>query len=141
MNHFYIPALGGTLIGLAAILLMATLGRIAGISGIAGRLVEGCARGDRAWRVAFILGLILAPLLVQAIGGNSGIGTPDSSSLQLALAGLCVGIGTRISGGCTSGHGVCGVARLSVRSIVATLVFMACGIATVFAIRHLGWGG
>lgn len=141
MSNFFPAAFGGVLIGASAVLLFAALGRIAGVSGIAGRLVAGSARGDRAWRIAFVAGLVLAPLLVKATGGHGGIGDPESGAFQLALAGLCVGLGTRIGGGCTSGHGVCGVARLSPRSIVATIVFMAFGIATVFAIRHPGWGG
>jgi len=141
MNHVSTAAFGGILIGISAVLLFATLGRIAGVSGIAGRLIAGSEPGDRAWRVAFIAGLILAPLLAAAVGGSNGIGRPDTGLLQLALAGLLVGFGTRIGGGCTSGHGVCGVARLSGRSIAATLVFMAFGIATVFAVRHFGWGG
>ena len=140
MNHFSAAAFGGILIGISAALLFATLGRIAGISGIAGRLIAGSEPSDRAWRVAFISGLVLVPLLAAAISGSNGIDQPDIGLLQLALAGLLVGLGTRIGGGCTSGHGVCGVARLSARSIAATLVFMAFGIATVFAVRHLGWG-
>lgn len=141
MDRFILAALGGTFIGASAVLLFAALGRVAGISGIAGRLVAGSAPGDRAWRVAFAAGLVAAPLVVRALGGGNGIGAPDAGALPLAVAGLCVGVGTRVSGGCTSGHGVCGIARLSVRSMTATLVFMASGIATVFAVRHLGWGG
>ncbi|WP_347260041.1 YeeE/YedE family protein [Rudaea sp.] len=136
----YVSALsGGALIGLAAVLLMATLGRIAGISGIAGGLVSGSARGDRAWRAAFVLGLVLAPLCLLALRGSDGIGTTDAGWLRLAVAGLLVGVGTRIGGGCTSGHGVCGTARLSSRSLIATVIFIAFGIATVFVMRHSGW--
>jgi len=141
MNHFSTAAFGGILIGISAVLLFATLGRIAGISGIAGRLIAGSEPGDRTWRVAFVAGLVLAPLIAAAIGGSNSIGRPDTGLLQLALAGSLVGLGTRIGGGCTSGHGVCGVARMSGRSIAATLVFMAFGIATVFAVRHFGRGG
>ena len=141
MNHFSTAAFGGILIGMSAVLLFATLGRIAGISGIAGRLIAGSEPGDRAWRVAFVAGLIPAPLIAAAIGGSNGIGRPHTGLLQLALAGLLVGLGTRIGGGCTSGHGVCGVARMSGRSIAATLVFMVFGIVTVFAVRHFGRGG
>lgn len=139
INTYILAALGGALIGLSAVLLMATLGRIAGISGIAGGLVNGGVRGDRAWRLAFVAGLVSAPLLLQALRGDSGIGAPEAGWLKLALAGLLVGFGTRVGGGCTSGHGVCGIARISPRSLAATAVFMAFGIATVFAVRHLGW--
>lgn len=141
MNTFAAAAFGGVLIGASAVLLLATLGRIAGISGIAGRLVAGSAPGDRAWRVAFVAGLVAAPLLVAVIRGHSGLGVANAGALQLAAAGLCVGIGTRVSGGCTSGHGVCGVARLSARSTAATFAFMAAGVATVFIVRHLWAGG
>ncbi|MFT3792270.1 MAG: YeeE/YedE thiosulfate transporter family protein [Rudaea sp.] len=136
METWIIALLGGVLIGLAAVLLMAALGRIAGISGIAGGLATGAAAGDRAWRVAFVVGLVLAPLLMFALRGDNGIGAADAGGFRLALAGLCVGLGTRIGGGCTSGHGVCGIARLSPRSLAATAAFMACGIATVFVVRH-----
>lgn len=141
MNVFAISALGGVLIGLSSVLLMAMLGRVAGISGIAGGLVSTRASGDRAWRVAFVVGLILAPLLLLALRGDNGVASPDAGLLKLAIAGLLVGVGTRIGGGCTSGHGVCGIARLSPRSFVATTIFIAFGIGVVFAVRHLGWGG
>lgn len=141
MNVFAISALGGVLIGLSSVLLMAILGRVAGISGIAGGLMSTRTSGDRAWRVAFVAGLILAPLLLLALRGDSGIAPPDAGLLKLAIAGLLVGIGTHVGGGCTSGHGVCGIARLSPRSLVATVIFMAFGIGAVFAMRHLGWGG
>lgn len=140
MNPLVTAALGGVLIGLSAVLLLAVLGRIAGVSGIAGGLVAGSRAGDRAWRAAFVAGLVLAPLLLFALRGDNGVGAPDAGWLRLALAGLLVGIGTRIGGGCTSGHGVCGTARLSPRSLIATAVFMAFGMATVFAVRHLGGG-
>jgi len=142
-NHFtpFAALAGGVLIGIATAMFVLLNGRIAGISGIAGRLIAGSEPGDRTWRVAFVAGLVLAPLIAAAIGGSIGIGRPDTGLLQLALAGSLVGLGTRIGGGCTSGHGVCGVARMSGRSIAATLVFMAFGIATVFAVRHFGRGG
>jgi uncharacterized protein len=135
--HPYFGALcGGVLIGLSAVLLMAALGRIAGISGIASGLI-GSAAGDRAWRLAFVLGLLAGPLLWWWLRGDSGIGAPQVGLPWMALAGLLVGIGTRLGGGCTSGHGVCGIARLSPRSLLATAVFMVFGIATVFVLRHL----
>jgi uncharacterized membrane protein YedE/YeeE len=136
--HPYLGALcGGVLIGLSAVLLMAILGRIAGISGIASGLLLGRNAGDRGWRLAFVLGLLAGPLLLLWLRGDSGIGAPQVGLPWMALAGLLVGIGTRLGGGCTSGHGVCGIARLSPRSLLATAVFMVFGIATVFVIRHL----
>lgn len=131
--------LGGVLIGAAAGLLMAGLGRIAGISGITGGLLSAAA-GDRAWRVAFVLGLVVGPWLRVLAGGPSGIDPPLAGLPWMALAGALVGIGTRLANGCTSGHGVCGLARLSPRSLAATLVFIACGMATVAVLRHVaGW--
>jgi uncharacterized membrane protein YedE/YeeE len=132
-------AIGGALIGLSAVLLMLLTGRIAGISGIFGGLLNPDS-SDRGWRIAFIAGLILAPLLAGWIG--YGMPTPQlpSSWTVIAAAGLLVGFGSRLGGGCTSGHGICGVARLSVRSIAATAIFMLTAIATVAIVRH-GLGG
>ena len=127
---------GGMLIGLASIALMALLGRIAGISGIVGGLLKPSA-AEVPWRLAFIAGLIVAPLLFWAATGNRPEVTIDASTNILIAAGLLVGIGTRIGAGCTSGHGVCGFARVSKRSIVATVTFMAVAIATVAIMRHL----
>ncbi|MBR9911118.1 MAG: YeeE/YedE family protein [Gammaproteobacteria bacterium] len=127
---------GGILIGAAAVLLMAGLGRIAGISGIAGGLIRPGVT-DRTWRLAFVLGLVLAPLLLGLLRGDTGIGAVQVALPWMALAGLLVGIGTGVGSGCTSGHGVCGIARLSPRSLLATAVFMASGIATVYVVRHL----
>jgi uncharacterized membrane protein YedE/YeeE len=126
---------GGLLIGLSAALFLLFNGRIAGISGIVGGLLRG-TKGDMSWRFAFLLGLVLAPLAYALISPlpqahvEAGTGT-------LISAGLLVGIGTRYGAGCTSGHGVCGLARLSPRSLVATLSFMLAGFATVFVVRHL----
>lgn len=136
MHPFLQATFGGVLIGGAAVLLMAGLGRIAGISGIAGGLLRRGA-GDRAWRLAFVLGLLLAPLLLLWTRGSSGIGLPQAGLPWMVLAGLLVGFGTGLGSGCTSGHGVCGIARLSPRSLLATMVFMACGIATVYLVRHV----
>jgi len=129
------PALaGGLLIGLAAAAFVLVNGRIAGISGIVGGLLRP-VQGDVAWRVAFLAGLVAAPLAyalfapLPAVRIDAGAGT-------LAAAGLLVGLGTRYGSGCTSGHGVCGLARLSPRSLVATVSFMAAGFATVFVLRH-----
>ena len=129
-------AIGGALIGLSAVLLMLLTGRIAGISGIFGGLLSPDSR-DRGWRIAFIAGLVLAPLLAGWIG--YGMPTPKlpPSWTVIIAAGLLVGFGSRLGGGCTSGHGICGVARLSVRSIAATAIFMLTAIATVAITRHV----
>ena len=128
-------AIGGALIGLAAALLMLLAGRIAGISGISGCLARG--NGDRAWRLAFLGGLILAPLTGAVVGyGLAAPQMPASYGVTVA-AGLLVGFGTRLGGGCTSGHGVCGIARLSPRSITATAVFMTTAILVVTFTRHV----
>lgn len=110
-------------------------GRIAGNSGILGGLLKP-AEGDRAWRVAFIVGLVAGPLLIQLFTGEQLAITIDNNIVMLLAGGLLVGFGTSLGSGCTSGHGVCGVSRLSVRSIVATAVFMLTGAATVFIVRH-----
>ena len=137
---------GGVLIGLSAVWLMGALGRIAGISGIIGGLITQRPKGDSAWRVAFLAGLISGPLLVMAVGGGLGnvagvpsavIGEPAGGVPLMLLAGLLVGIGTGLGSGCTSGHGVCGIGRFSRRSMVATGTFMAAGFITVFFVRHL----
>ncbi|GAB3481163.1 YeeE/YedE family protein [Azotobacter salinestris] len=133
------PALaGGVLIGLAASLFVVLNGRIAGISGLLGSLLQGNADG-RDEKALFLLGLLAAPLLWGLFG------TLPEAEFQtgwpgLVIAGLLVGLGTRYGSGCTSGHGVCGISRLSPRSMAATLTFMASGFATVFVLRHL-WGG
>jgi uncharacterized membrane protein YedE/YeeE len=131
--------IGGGLIGLSAVLLMLLTGRIAGISGILGGLLDFRSE-DKDWRIAFIAGLIVAPL----IAGWMGYGMPPpelpASWAVIIAAGLLVGFGTRLGGGCTSGHGICGVARLSVRSIAATVVFMLAAIVTVAVTRHV-FGG
>lgn len=129
-------ALGGLLIGAAAALLIVANGRVAGISGILGGLPEARA-GDRTWRVAFLLGLLAAPLLALGAGLVPGNSASPATMPVLIAAGLLVGYGTRLGNGCTSGHGVCGVARLSPRSLAATGTFMAAGALTVFLVRHL----
>lgn len=127
---------GGLLIGLAVALLILLEGRIAGISGIVGGLLQPLREGDVAWRAAFALGLVAAPLLYQALAElpQSRI---DTGWATLVVAGVLVGFGSRLGSGCTSGHGVCGLSRRSPRSLVATIVFMTAGFATVFAGRHL----
>ncbi len=126
---------GGVLIGVAVAMFLLLNGRIAGISGIVGGLLKP-ARGDVGWRVAFIAGLLLAPAIYTLVALLPQLQI-DASYGVLVLAGLLVGVGTRCGGGCTSGHGVCGLSRLSPRSLVATLVFMGAGFATVFVARHL----
>ena len=131
----YSALAGGALIGLATALLLLLNGRVAGISGVLGGLLRP-VRGDIALRAAFVLGLVGAPLayLLFARLPVPGI---DADYAALIAAGLLVGVGTRYGSGCTSGHGVCGLARLSSRSLAATACFMASGFATVFVIRHL----
>ena len=126
---------GGALIGLSALWLLHTNGRIAGISGIVGGLLRP-APMDRGWRIAFILGMLIAPT-AWALVGNLPPMIIDADFPLLIVAGLVVGISTRYGSGCTSGHGVCGMSRLSPRSLVATGAFMASGFITVFVIRHL----
>ena len=130
------PALaGGALIGLAAALLLLLNGRVAGISGVLGGLLKP-VKGDIAWRAAFVLGLVGAPL-AYLLFARLPVPRIDADYAALIAAGLLVGVGTRYGSGCTSGHGVCGLARLSPRSLAATACFMASGFATVFVIRHL----
>ena len=126
---------GGVLIGVAAAMLVLLNGRIAGISGILGGLIA-MRRGDIAWRLAFVAGLLAAPTAMVLIGRELAPRI-DAGLGMLLVAGLLVGLGTRYGAGCTSGHGVCGLSRLSPRSLVATGAFMAAGIATVFVTRHL----
>ena len=126
--------IGGAIIGAAVALFAVLNGRIGGVSGILGGLMRPRA-GDISWRIAFVAGLVAAPLAWGLLAALPEIRV-DTSYFALAAAGLLVGIGTRYGGGCTSGHGVCGVSRLSPRSIVATLVFMAVGFATVYVTHH-----
>jgi uncharacterized membrane protein YedE/YeeE len=128
--------LGGALIGLSAVLLMWATGRIAGVSGIAARLFPPYEDRELAGRLAFVAGLIAAPLLVRLVTGSLPAQTIAAATPVLIVAGLLTGFGAVWGSGCTSGHGVCGLSRLSVRSLVATITFMAAGIATVFVIRH-----
>jgi uncharacterized protein len=137
MHPFLSAALGGALIGLAAVLLMALSGRVAGISGIVGGLLPPKPAEDCGWRFAFLAGLLLAPLGLKGVSGSAAIGAPTVGLAMLVPAGLLVGAGSALGNGCTSGHGICGLARLSPRSAVATLTFMAVAIATVFVMRHV----
>lgn len=137
----WMSLLGGVLIGLSAVMVMALFGRIAGIAGITNGVlgavapVKGAAT-DRGWRLAFILGLVAAPLAVVLAGGEV-TQTVSENLPGMALAGLLVGLGTALGSGCTSGHGVCGLARLSPRSAVAVGTFMAAAGITVFLLRHV----
>jgi uncharacterized protein len=130
--------LGGVLIGLSAVMLMALNGRIAGMTAIFAGLFTPTSPDSR-WRLAFLIGAVLAPAVAAALGADFGFAAPTDGAL-LALGGVIVGLGVSYGSGCTSGHGVCGIARLSPRSIAATLVFMATTLATVTLMRH-GWGG
>lgn len=131
--------IGGVLIGLSGLMLLGLAGRIAGISGIVGGLVDGQAEG-RSWRFAFTFGLLAGGVVALAMAPTA-FGVPlGLPTWALIAAGLLVGYGTRLGSGCTSGHGVCGLSRLSARSMVATVVFMGSGMLTVFVTRHIGGG-
>lgn len=127
---------GGLLIGLASALLLAGSGRIAGISGILGGLYGKWTDADRQWRLIFLAGLICGAGLVALMSGGLTV-TLQTHGAMLTLAGVLVGFGTRLGGGCTSGHGVCGLARRAKRSLVATVLFMGSAIVTVYITRHI----
>lgn len=134
------PALaGGALIGLSASLLLMLTGRIAGISGIVGGLMTSAGRGkdEASWRLAFVIGLLAGGVGLFVYRPQSFEGSATVNPLLVALAGLLVGVGTTLGNGCTSGHGVCGISRLSKRSIVATCIFMATGMLVTFVVRHV----
>ena len=129
---------GGALIGLAAALMLAVNGRILGVSGIAAGLVASATSGgERLLRVAFLLGMLAGGIAIGRLFPQALPGALTSNQWVLGVAGVAVGFGTRLGGGCTSGHGVCGMARLSPRSLVATGAFMAAGIVTVYLVRHV----
>ncbi len=135
--HPYVSALiGGALIGVSAVLLMAFSGRIAGVSGIVSGLLPPKPADDRTWRIAFILGLVLAPTALTILTGDNRIGVPTVGPVLLVASGLLVGVGVTLGSGCTSGHGICGMSRLSPRSAVATVTFVAAAMVTVFVVRH-----
>ena len=140
MHHFtpLSGLIGGALIGLASTLLMLLVGRLAGVSGILGGALT--AGSDRAWRLAFIAGLVAAALIGPLLGTPTAARLSSPNLVLYAAAGLLVGFGSRMGSGCTSGHGVCGFARFSTRSIAATLVFMGVAVVTVAIVRH-GFGG
>ena len=142
MEHFTPVAsgLGGILLGVASSLLFLVNGRILGVSGIVGGM-PGAPPGDRLWRVVFLAGMLAGGLTLLA-SNRGALALASESTIPVALgAGVLVGVGTRLSNGCTSGHGLCGLARLSRRSLVATLVFMACAAVTVFVMRHVVHAG
>lgn len=136
-THFtpWIALAGGILLGLAAAIFVLLNGRVLGISGIVGGLLRPRS-GDIAWRVTFLLGMLVAPWLYGLLAGPAQPRI-DAGWGMVVLAGLLVGVGTRYGSGCTSGHGVCGLSRMSPRSLVATLAFMGAGFVTVFLIRHV----
>jgi len=134
--HEYIQALvGGTMIGFAAVLLMAAHGQIMGVSGIVSRLLPPTA-ADWYWRALFIAGVMIAPVVALFINGEFPEVSITKNPIVLLIAGLIVGAGTVIGNGCTSGHGVCGLPRLSIRSVTATCIYMLSAIVTVYLIRH-----
>ena len=132
-------AIGGALIGLSAVLLALFTGHIAGVSGIFAGLINP-QTSDRPWRAAFIAGLIAAPFIATLIGHAVPVPQMPGSYVTIVIGGLLVGFGTRLGSGCTSGHGICGIARLSPRSIVATFVFMAAAIGVVALTHHVPGG-
>jgi uncharacterized membrane protein YedE/YeeE len=127
---------GGALIGLAAVLLLLVNGRVAGVSGIIGSLLTGSVAGDRLWRIAFVLGLVAGAGL-YALAMDGLVLELQAQGLTVMVAGFLVGVGTQLGSGCTSGHGVCGIARLSKRSIWASATFIGVGVLTVYVMRHL----
>ena len=138
--HFtpFVSLTGGIILGIASAIFILVNGRILGISGILGGLMPP-KLGDTFWRISFLLGLLVAPTLFHAVVPAQYITAPriDATDIMVVIAGLLVGIGTRYASGCTSGHGVCGLSRLSPRSLVATLSFMGTGFAMVYVMRHL----
>ena len=128
---------GGALIGLAAVALMATMGRVMGATGVLAGFLRPANLSDWSWRAAILAGMISGPVAVMLITGQFPVVQVPVSTTMLIIGGLIVGIGVTFGGGCTSGHGVCGMARLSPRSIVATLTFMLTTGITVFVVRHI----
>ena len=129
---------GGVMIGVAALLLMLLHGRVMGISGILGGIVQPSSRDDMRWRLLFAAGVLLGPLAVIHMLGRPIAVTPVASGMVLPVAGFLVGLGTAIGSGCTSGHGICGLARVSPRSAAAVGMFMVTAVITVYIVRHMG---
>ncbi|MEK9854807.1 MAG: YeeE/YedE thiosulfate transporter family protein [Rhodobiaceae bacterium] len=132
---------GGVMIGVAALLLMLVHGRVMGVSGILGGLIVPSDKSDVRWRVLFVIGVLAGPFVIMALTGAPVERTPVASGFTLPIAGFLVGLGTAIGAGCTSGHGICGLARLSIRSAVAVGMFMGTAIVTVYIVRHMLQGG
>jgi uncharacterized membrane protein YedE/YeeE len=128
---------GGILIGIASVLLMANFGRVMGATGILAGFLMPTNRDDWAWRASLLAGMVSAPALYWLVSGQSVVVQVPVSTIAMIIGGLIVGVGVTFGGGCTSGHGVCGIARLSPRSIVATVVFMIAAVATVYVTRHV----
>ncbi len=140
MAPYWLPLLGGVLIGLAAAILLFSIGRIAGISTIFWRSVssrQSIKFDEGTWRPAFILGLVVGPVIAHQFLGFETPQAPEGTAFYAVVAGFLVGFGTKLGSGCTSGHGICGLPRLSRRSLVATMTFMLTGILTVTLIRHV----
>ncbi len=143
MDTAFTPATsfgGGLLIGLGVVLLMLGLGRIFGATGVLSGAIFAESREEVSWRVALLLGMVLAPVLIFTVSGTMPALTGPVNPAMIAVGGVIVGLGASLSSGCTSGHGVCGLSRLSVRSLVAVPVFMATATITVFLVRHV-FGG
>ena len=139
MHPFVLALIGGGLVGLAAVMLMGLKGRIAGVSGIlSGAFTD--SSGDRLWRILFVLGIAIGGAIPALMSDSFVPPVPDTSTLLVIIGGLAVGVGTGLGSGCTSGHGICGISRLSPRSIVATCTFMAAGFICVFLLKHV-FGG
>jgi uncharacterized membrane protein YedE/YeeE len=134
MNAMLVPLIGGLCIGISSLVMLALLGRITGISGIFAGVISA---DSGTWRWAFIAGLIGGPVIFRGLDGSAAVFPSDAGWPLIVVAGLLVGFGTRYAGGCTSGHGVCGIGRLSQRSIMATITFISAGVITVYITRHL----
>jgi len=134
--------IGGAFIGMSAVIMLAALGRITGISGLFAQVIyQPLQFAEQQWRMLFLLGLILGPVFVHQLVGVTPPPMPTNSPMLAIIGGLLVGFGTQVGSGCTSGHGICGISRLSVRSLIATLTFMAAGVVTVFTISLIGIRG
>lgn len=136
MHHFILAAIGGAMIGIAAVVMMGLNGRIAGISGILSGVFSQPGN-EKLWRVLFVVGLVVGGALPSLLFNLPAPPVPDATIGLVIVAGLFVGVGTGLGSGCTSGHGICGMARLSKRSIAATLIFMATGVVSVYVLRHM----
>ena len=139
MHPFILALIGGGLVGLAAVMMMGLKGRIAGVSGIlSGAFTD--SSGERLWRILFVLGIAIGGAIPALMSDSFVPPAPDTSTLLVIIGGLIVGLGTGLGSGCTSGHGICGISRLSPRSMVATCTFMAAGFICVFLLKHV-FGG